>query len=272
MKRIITAILLTAGILLFFAFAAFMLLVRTAPLSRTEFVATYIELKAFKYGIAELDENGRKTLYKWSCVAVCHGAEAIENTRHTSREWRTIVERMRTKNGASINRREEDEIVRYLEKNLGSNVPTILSPEANRFLKRYLWKSDFGESDLYVDIIYSPVEYFDIMGGILQGREYEAGEYLVFMVYLNTHQGQLEPWELEKLVTLRGADGTVHSPVDWRVVYESGDKHHLEGVLRFEKGSDAGSGFMEIALKDLPGQKERVFRWDLPVPSLRGER
>jgi len=272
LKRIIAAVLLTACILLFVAFAAFMLLVRTAPLSRTEFVATYIHLKAFKWGFAELDEKGRTTLYRWSCVAVCHGAEAIENSRHTSREWRTIVERMRTKNGASINRREEDEIVKYLEKNHGSNVPTILSPEANRFLKRYLWKSDFGESDLYVDIIYSPVEYFDIMGGILQGREYEVDKYLVFMVYLNTHQGELEPWKLEKLVTLKGAGGKLYGPVDWRVVYESGDKHHLEGVLRFEKGADAGRGSMEMALKDLPGQKERVFIWDLPLPSFRGER
>lgn len=272
MKKVIAAFLLTAGILLFLAFAAFMLIVRTAPLSRTEFLETFIRLKAFRHGLAGLDENGRKTLYRWSCVGVCHGAEPIETSRHTSREWRAIVERMRAKNGASINTREEDEIVKYLEKNHGSNVPTILSPEANRFLKHYLWKSDFGESDLYVDIIYSPVEYFDLMGGVLQGREYEAGKYLVFMVYLNTHQGQLEPWALEKLVLLRDAKGSRQSPIDWRVIYESGDKHHLEGVLRFAKGMEAGDRFMELALYDLPGQKERVFRWDLPIPPFKGER
>ncbi len=269
MKRIAVAVLLTLGILLFFAFAAFMLLVRTAPMSRTEFVATYIHLKAFKWGFAELDDAGRKTLYKWSCVAVCHGAEPIENSRHTSREWRSIVDRMRVKNGASINKREEDAIVKYLEKNHGSNVPTILSPEADKYLKRFLWKSDFGESDLYVDIIYSPVEYFDIMGGSIQGKEYEAGKYLVFMVYLNTHQGQLDPWKLERLATLKGPDGAVETPIDWRVIYESGDKHHLEGVLRFEKGAEAGTGSMEMTLRDLPGQKERVFMWDLPIPQFR---
>ncbi|MBI5236863.1 MAG: hypothetical protein HY887_00380, partial [Deltaproteobacteria bacterium] len=111
-----------------------------------------------------------------------------------------------------------------------------------------------------------------LMGGVLQGREYEAGKYLVFMVYLNTHQGQLEPWALEKLVLLRDAKGARQSPLDWRVIYESGDKHHLEGVLRFEKGMEAAGGFMELALQDLPGQKERVFRWDLPIPSFKGER
>jgi len=269
LKRVAAAIALTVGVLLFLAFAAFMILVRTAPLSRTEFVATYLHLKAFKWGLVGLDDQGTKTLYKWSCVAVCHGAEAIENSRHTSREWRSIVERMRTKNGASINKREEDAIVRYLEKNHGSNVPTILSPEANKFLKRYLWKSDFGESDVYVDVIYSPPEYFEIMGGALQGQEYEVGKYLVFMVYLNTHQGELEPWELKKLVTLKGPDGVSKSPIDWRVIYESGDKHHLEGVLRFDSGPDAGTGTMELTLRDLPGQKERVFLWQLPIPELR---
>jgi hypothetical protein len=35
--------------------------------------------------------------------------------------------------------------------------------------------------------------------------------------------------------------------------------------LRFKKIKN-DKGFMELVLKDLPGQKERFFRWELPVP------
>lgn len=261
------AFVLTAGFLVFLSAAAFMLLVDTAPLSKSEYLETWGRLAAFKYtGLIELEGDDIRTLYRWTCTGRCHGAEPIETSRHTSREWQSIIERMRVKNGASVNLREQELITAYLLKHFGSNVPTILSPEANTYLKRYLWKSDFGESDLYVDLIYSPVEYFNLMGEALAVKRYEADRNLVFMVYINTHQGKLQPFPLQDMAVLKAPSGETIKPLDWKVLYESGDMHHIEGVLRFRQSFELKDGAMDVTLIDLPGQKERVFRWDLPIP------
>lgn len=270
MKRVLAAIIISGAALILLASLVFMLFVGTEPFSKAEFIEDMVRLKAFRYtGLVNLDEAGVKTLYQWSCVGRCHGAAPVETARHTSREWRETIDRMRIKNGADVNEKERDAIAGYLRKNYGSNVPTILSPEANRYLKKYLWKSDFGESDLYVDIIYSPKEFFELMGEYTEMKRYGAGSGLVFKVYLNTHQGKLERWDIKTLAAMRFAGGEL-KPLDWTVLYESGDLHHMEGVLRFHKTLDPKDGFMEIILRDLPGQKERAFRWELPIPEPAG--
>ncbi len=272
MRKFLAALTVFAVVLFFVLAMVFLFLVDTAPLSRGEYLKTYFRTLSFKYtGRPELTDREVEILYRWSCTGVCHGAEPIETVRHTEREWRTIIERMMVRNGADINEREAEVIRTYLAAKFGSNVPTILSPEANRFLKRYLWKSDFGESDLYVDVIYTPPEYFDLMGGAAEARHYEVDDRMVFMVYFNTHQEKLTPFPLDKLATLRLADGRELKPLDWQVTYESGDKHHREGVLRFEKRG-LPPGPMELVFRDLPGQKERVFYWELPIPEFRGPR
>ncbi len=269
MRRIL-AVLTIAGLVGgFVLFIAFIFLVDTAPLSRTEFIKTFLRIRSFRYtGYPELTDREIKILYRWRCTGICHGSEPIETSRHTAREWEGIVARMRVRNGAKVNKRESALIIAYLQKNFGSNVPTILSPEANRFLKRYLWRSDFGESDLYVDVIYAPMEYFDLMGGFMNAVEYQAEDKTIFMVYFNTHQEKLPPFSLEKMATLRGPDGTEMKPIDWRVTYESGDLHHREGVLRFKR-LPFRTGTMELILEDLPGQKKRVFSWELPIPEFK---
>lgn len=265
MKKFLAALVVFVLLAVSVSVAAFFLLVDPAPLTRSEYLATLARITVFRHtGLVELDEREIKTLFRWSCTGKCHGADPVVTTRHTSREWKGIVERMRSANGASITGREEKVIVEYLLKNYGSNVPTILSPEANRFLKRYLWKSDFGESDLYVDVIYTPEAYFDIMGGAVEKERYGAEDHTVFMVYMNTHQGRLELYPLEDMAELKTPGGTLR-PVEWNIIYASGDEHHIEGVLKFERIKD-GSGEMELALYDLPGQKERLFSWVLPIP------
>lgn len=269
MKRVFISAAITGLILLVIAAAGFFLFMDTAPFSKTEFIRINAKFKAFRHtSLVSLDEGEVKTLYKWSCIGQCHGPDPIETSRHTSREWHDIVARMRD-NGADVSFKEEEMIVAYLDKHFGSNVPTILSPEVNHYLKKYLWKSDFGESDLYVDLIYSPVEYYKVMGEILQMSRYDPEENYVFMVYLNTHQGKLEPYPLEELAVLRDTAGNEIKALDWQLLYKSGDMHHFEGVLRFPKGRSEKPGTMEVVLKDLPGQKERLFLWEMPVPAFK---
>ena len=171
---------------------------------------------------------------------------------------------MKFVNKAAVTENESPVILKFLQKNFFSSVPTILSPEANKYLKQYLWKSDFGESDLYVDIIYTPVIYHTLTGGTGEALGYNVNEYTVFLVYLNTHQSKLLPFQMEKLTLLRDAAGKEYKPTLWKVTYESGDLHHREGALVFPKVK-GNRGFLELVLRDLPGQKERLFRWDLPI-------
>ncbi|MEE9614918.1 MAG: hypothetical protein V3W31_08240 [Thermodesulfobacteriota bacterium] len=269
----------------FVAGVAFIFLVETAPLSKTEYLTTFARATAYGLtGRPELTEREVKTVYRWNCTGKCHGAEPVERSRHTAREWETIIQRMRTDNGADIGTREVELIAAYLKKNYGSNVPTVISREGGRYLKRHLWKSDFGESDLYVDVIYTPEEYFDLTGGGGADRErYEIDTKTVFVVYFNTHQNKLDPFPLEEMATLKTPGGGELRPLDWLVTYETGDNHHREGILRFEKvghtdsadpadmdGTEEPGGTMELEMRDLPGQRLRVFSWELPIPAFEG--
>lgn len=119
-------------------------------------------------------------------------------------------------------------------------------------------------------MIYTPVEYFSLTGGTSDAEKYNLQDYTVFLVYLNTHQDRLPKAAMERLAVLKDKDGGIYEPADWKVSYVSGDYHHMEGVLRFKKVKN-DKGFMDLVLRDLPGQKERLFRWDMPVPEFHGK-
>ena len=266
MRPLVVTVLIFASILLVLASAAFFMFVDTRPMGRLEYLGLMGRITAFKFtGVPELDEAETRFLYNNSCTRRCHGRDVVERTKHTPREWEAVVNRMRLVNGARLTDKEAVTIMRYLQKNFSSNVPTILSDKANRFLKQYLWKSDFGESDLYIDVIYTPLEYFKLLGGAVEAEKYDVEDYAVFLVYLNTHQGRLKQFPMERLAVLKDKDGRSYEPFDWQVIYEGGDLHHREGVLRFKRVKD-DKGFLELTLKDLPGQRERLFRWELPIP------
>ena len=271
MRQLFVAALIFASILLGISIALFFLLVDTRPMARLEYLNTIARITAFRFtGLPRLDDAETKFLYNSSCTRKCHSRDVVERAKHTSREWADVVKRMRFVNGVRLTDNEAAQIIMYLQKNYLSNVPTILSNEANRFLKQYLWRSDFGESDMYVDVIYTPIEYFKLTGGIGEQEKYNAQDYTAFLVYLNTHQGRLPQIFMERMAVLKDKNGRDYELVDWKVSYISGDYHHMEGVLRFKKIKNE-KGFMDIILKDLPGQKERLFRWELPVPEFNGK-
>ncbi len=280
MRQLLAAVFVFAALLLIIAITAFLMFIDTKPLSRFEYLNTMARITTFKFiGLPKIDDAETKFLYNSSCTRKCHSRDVVERARHTPREWEDAVHRMRFVNGVRLTDNEAVQITKYLQKNYLSNVPTVLSNEANRFLKQYLWRSDFGESDLYIDVIYTPVEYFNLTGRISDAEKQDAQDYTVFLVYLNTHQERLPKADMERLAVLKDKDGRIYEPADWKVSYESGDYHHMEGILRFKfvpedfnRGKMKNDkGFMELVLRDLPGQKERLFRWDLPVPEFHGK-
>lgn len=248
------------------ALAAFLIIADTSPMGKMEYLYEFGKLSVFRYtGAGSLNDGEVKMLYEDACTRKCHSRDVVERSAHNLREWEGIIGRMRSANRAPVTKSEARVIVAYLTKRYGSNIPTILTLEGGRYLKKYLWRSDFGESDLYVDIIYTPKEYFSFVGDTSEVEGYRADKFLLFKVYINTHQNKLAPFPLERLSRLKVGEGNESRPLLWKVLYESGDNHHREGFLVFDR-PDNNSGSMVLILEDLPGQKERVFQWDLPIP------
>ena len=247
------------------AFAVFLVIVDTSPMGKMEYLYRVGKLSAFRYtGLGKLTEAEIKIIYEGRCTRKCHSRDVIERSAHSAREWEEIIGRMKKVNKAKVTKSEGKVIITYLASHFGSNIPTILTAEGGKYLKKYLWRSDFGESDLYVDIIYTPTEYFNFIGGSSIVEGYEAGRHTLFKVYINTHQDKLAPFPLERLAILKTGDGKEFRPILWKVIYESADYHHREGLLVFKKMGNVPS--ISLSLMDLPGQKERVFQWDLPIP------
>lgn len=266
MKTFFTSLSVFLVFLASLALMLFLILVDTSPMSKTEYLLQVGKFSLFRYaGVGSLDDREIELIYKGACTRKCHSRDVVERSAHTAREWEDIINRMGGINGASITKSEIMVITPYLAKRYGSNIPTVLSEQGGKYLKKHLWRSDFGESDLYVDLIYTPLEYFKVVGGSSKVGAYEAGDHLIFKVYLNTHQNKLDVYPLDKLAVLKTDDGKKIRPLLWKVVYDSSDFHHREGLLVFNKtGGDATS--ITVALNDLPGQKERLFQWRLPIP------
>lgn len=265
MKAFFITLAVFIAFLAVLAFAAFLIIVDTSPMGKMEYLYRVGKLNAFRYtGLGKLTETEIKLVYEGRCTRKCHSRDVVERSAHNAREWEEIIGRMRAANKANVTNSEAVVITAYLTRHYGSNIPTILTTEGGKYLKKYLWRSDFGESDLYVDIIYTPTEYFNFIGGSSVVEGYEAGRYTLFKVYINTHQNKLAPFPLERLAILKTSDGKEYKPVLWKVIYESADFHHREGMLVFKKMDNGPS--ISLSLIDLPGQKERVFQWDLPIP------
>ena len=266
MKAFLITSSIFIGFLAALALVTFLILVDTSPMGRMEYLFERGRLSLFRYtGLGKMSDQDIKFIYEGRCTRKCHSRDVVERSAHNVREWEEIIGRMRGVNKADVTDSEATVITAYLTKRFGSNIPTILTAEGGKYLKKYLWRSDFGESDLYVDIIFTPIQYFNFIGGSSTVEGYEAGRYTLFKVYINTHQNKLSPYPLERLAILKTSEGKEYRPEMWKVIYESADYHHREGMLVF-KNVDNNSTSMSLSLMDLPGQKERIFQWDLSIP------
>ncbi len=230
---------------------------------------TYTRARLLLYNYSLLNDitpAERRLLYEATCTRRCHSRDVVERTSRTAKEWEDIVERMSEK--AAMKEPVKRSVVAYLQENFLSNVPTIISDELMRFLKRYMWRMDFGEDDLYIDIIYIPDKLQSVLPYLGVQERIEPGN-TTFLVFLNTHQSVLPAWDLAKLSVLM-YKGKRLEPMEWKVLYVDSKGHHKEGLLLFPPVRlDDIEGFEVIITP--PGIKKRGFSWRLPIPDFEGE-
>ncbi|MDQ6982878.1 MAG: hypothetical protein Q9M08_07755 [Mariprofundus sp.] len=225
----------------------------------------------YKYELVEkLTAAEKRKLYQSNCTRQCHSKDLIEKTPRTAAEWDNIVIRMQAPDRADLSDREAAVITRYLKSHFLSNIPTVLPEKTMRFLKRHLWKSDFGAGDLYLDVIYIPRTLVRLLPYLVASNDLPKKQGAYFVVYLNTHQGSIPPWKLDQVATLSQGIGDAQKALGWQILYEGdygGQLHHIQGVLTFPDFDESQFDSMQIAI-DLPGMRERVFQWKLPVPPM----
>lgn len=136
-----------------------------------------------------------------------------------------------------------------------------------KFVKKYLWKSDFGENDLFLDVIYVPREHRRLLPYLGVRKTSTDQEAALFVIYINTHQGTVPPWNLAKMVTLHDNNGHTQNALGWEVLYHDGQSHHNQGNLIFPGIDTSKTTEMEIRMQ-LPGLGMRTFQWTLPIPPL----
>lgn len=85
---------------------------------------------------------------------------------------------------------------------------------------------------------------------------------LQFEVAMDTHSVDLDRYNLSELSALRNSRGEELRPVAWEAPKGG---HHREGTLLFAEGAGfvSGSRYLELAVRDVAGVEERLFRWDL---------
>ncbi|MFQ5581047.1 MAG: hypothetical protein ACE5F3_00285 [Mariprofundaceae bacterium] len=226
------------------------------------------KLFLFKHELVEkLSPAERKQLYQSNCTRKCHSNDLIENNPRTAAEWDAVVMRMKAPDRADLTDREAGVITRYLQRHFLSNIPTVLSEKKMKFIKRYLWRSDFGEGDLYLDIIYIPHAHTNLIPFLVAGSEPPDNKGAYFVVFLNTHQGTIPPWNVADMVTLHHPSGKSQKAIGWQVLYEDGQHHHNQGILTFPDFNESLPASMEVSIH-LPGMRERIFQWELPVPPM----
>ncbi len=260
--------LLLCGTVVFFTFAY---LSDQEPREMFTELYTGGKLFLFRRGMLENLSAGEITrLYQTTCTRKCHGRDVIENKPRTAMEWEWIMGRMKVPDRAGIADHHAEVITRYLQEHFLSNVPTIMPEETMRFIRRYLWKSDFGESDLYLDIIYMPSMHLSLLPYMIASNSPPQHEGAVFVIYVNTHQGTIPPWNFMEMATLQDGNGLSLKATGWTVIYEDGQGHHKQGILTFPMIDDSRSTAMNVAVQ-LPGMRERIYQWELPIPRFEGE-
>lgn len=261
----ITLFLLFGGTVIFLAF---MYLADQTPGAVIDSIQREGKFFLYKHNLVEKLSSGEITLlYRSTCTRKCHGKDVIENKPRTAAEWEAVVTRMKAPDRAGINDRHADTITRYLQNNFLSNVPTVLPEKTMRFLKKYLWRMDFGEGDLFLDIIYVPREHFRLLRYLGVSNLPPDQQHAFFIVYINTHRGAIPDWNLAEMSTFRVNKGNPQNAIGWKVLYRDGQRHHIQGMLTFPGIDISQSNELEVTMKPA-GMGTKIFQWSLPVPPM----
>lgn len=255
------------GLVLLGGLVAFVVLSGQSVSEATDDLRDQGRLLLYRHGLMErLTAADSSRLYQRSCTRRCHGREVVERHPRTAAEWEIVMARMRAPDRADLDDRLADALTRHLQIHFLSNVPTVLPPATMKFVKQYLWRSDFGESDLFLDLIYVPKEHARLLRYLGVRRLPREGGQGVFIVFINTHQGRVPKWNLAELATLRIGQEPPRRAEHWEVLYRDGQEHHEQGVLAFGGLDMGGARELEISLQ-LGGLGTRRFVWTLPVPA-----
>jgi len=255
------------------SFMAFMYLLEPGSEGRLSYAYSSARLFLHKLAVVDsLTPAETERLYRNSCTRTCHSTDVIELTPRTAMEWDWIVTRMKAPERGDIADRPARVITEYLQEHYLSNTPTILPEKVMRFLRKHLWKSDFGASDLYLDIIYIPRLHRSLIPYLVLSKSLQKSEVreVQFVLYINTHQGVIPPWKIAEMAVLRNDKGVETKASQWQVAYVDGQNHHYQGLLSFPYDSNEKSGLMEVEVK-LPGMRKRIFQWQLPIPLFKEE-
>lgn len=246
----------------------FIYLLKMSPEEIVDNLQSQAKFLLYKHDLVDkLSAAETKQFYRNTCTRTCHSSDLIEKKPRTAAEWDWVVKRMKAPDRANISDRAAAAITQYLQNNFLSNIPTVLPEKTMKFVKKHLWKSDFGESDLYLDIIYIPRSHMNLLPYLVAGNEMPDKDGMVFVVYLNTHQGTIPPWNLTEMASLIPDGGAEQHAIDWKIIYEDGQYHHRQGLLVFP-GLGEGKTAELLVNINLPGMRKRVFQWNLPIPEL----
>jgi hypothetical protein len=266
------ALLASAGIVVALlaaaAFAAIAFLTEQRPQAALEAARSALIVFLYERGVVgELTPAEAARLYRDSCTRKCHGKDVVEGKPRTAAEWETVLSRMAAPDRAALGDRAAGAVTRHLQTHFLSNVPTVLPDAIMRFVRKHLWRSDFGEGDLFLDLVHVPREHGRLLPylGVRDVEPPPRGA--LFVVFLNTHRGSVPPWNLAEMATLRAGDGQSQAASGWKVLYGDAQQHHRQGLLRFDDANIHDAGEVEVRL-DLPGLGTRTFLWHLPVPAL----
>lgn len=240
-------------------------LIEPGPEGRIRYLKSTGKLLLYKYSLVDkLMPREVKRLYKSTCTRKCHSRDVIEGKPRTSMEWGQIVERMGQPDRADLSFNEKRTIVEYLQRNFLSNVPTLLPDHTMRFLKKHVWRLDFGDEDLYFDIIYMPLELRRFMPFLAMKARPTDAKGAAFIVYVNTHSGIIPDWDMSEITVIEDDAGNELEAIEWQVLFEDVDKHHRQGILSFPAISE---GAKSLVLTIRPkGMRQRSYQWSLPIP------
>ncbi len=233
----------------------------------------WVRLELFNRGYApKLEEEDFRFLYQKACYRQCHGEEAMITAVLSPAGWIQVVERMRVKENVKITGFEAAVIIQYL----AETYPTTRSGfpfKVRKNIHKAVWRNDMGDSDIYTDVIYVTSLYLKSIGAEHLIDEYDLKNYHSFIVSFTVHDGVVDLFDLDKVSFMNSENGTIGTGVPWMLRFQTADKHHFEGVIRFSKKEKAAKGpvvyegakWFDLDIRDVGGIEKRSFRWKLPI-------
>lgn len=271
MSSRLKALLATAAIVVALvaaaALAAILALAEQSPAAALDAARQMAAVFLYERGVVgELTPGQTARLYRDRCTRKCHGKDVIEGKPRTAAEWDAVVSRMGAPDRAGLGDRAAGAVTRHLQTHFLSNVPTVLPDAVMRFVRQHLWRSDFGEGDLFLDLIHVPREHARLLPylGVREIGPQSGGA--IFVVFLNTHRGSVPPWDLAQMATLQAGHGRSSRASGWKVLYGDAQQHHRQGLLSFDDANIPQAGEFEVRM-ELPGLGTRAFLWRLPIPA-----